>query len=99
MTKILVVDDEDILRNEIAEWLTFEGYDVFSAKDGVRALEIVSHDPPDLIISDITMPHLDGYGVLLELRANPRTAHIPFILVSARAAHDDIRHGMALGAD
>src|SRR5260221_10488792 len=99
MTKILVIEDEAILRGEVAEWLTFEGYDVISAGDGVAGVECAFRDLPDLIISDITMPRLDGYGVLLEMHANAATAHIPFILVTARASHDDIRQGMALGAD
>jgi signal transduction histidine kinase len=99
MTKILVIEDEAILRGEIGEWLTFEGYDVIGAEDGLVGVEAASRDLPDLIICDITMPRLDGYGVLLEMRANSTTAHIPFILVTARASHEDIRQGMALGAD
>src|SRR5476651_644800 len=99
MTKLLLIEDEAILRGEVAEWLTFEGYDVISAEDGVVGVEYATRDLPDLIISDITMPRLDGYGVLLEMHSNSATAHIPFILVTARASHDDIRHGMDMGAD
>jgi two-component system, sensor histidine kinase and response regulator len=99
MTKILIIEDEAILRDEVAEWLTFEAYDVVTAENGVVGIETALRELPDLIISDITMPRLDGYGVLLEMRANPSTAHIPFILITARASHDDIRQGMALGAD
>src|SRR5258708_24986535 len=97
MTKILLIEHEAILRGEVAEWLTFEGYEVISAEDGVVGVEYATRDLPDLIVSDITMPRLDGYGVLLEMHANIATAHIPFILVTARASHEDIRHGMALG--
>ncbi len=99
MTKILIIEDEDMLRGEVSEWLTFEGYEVFSAKDGVAGLECAFRDLPDLIVCDIMMPHLDGYGVLLEMRSNPGTAAIPFIFMTAKVTTEDIRRGMVLGAD
>ena len=99
MTRILVVEDGTLLRAEMVEWLGFEGFDVEGAEDGLVALERIEQHTPDLIICDITMPRLDGYGLLLELQANPATAQIPFIFVTARSAHEDIRHGMSAGAD
>jgi two-component system, sensor histidine kinase and response regulator len=99
MTRILVIDDETLLSDEVVEWLILEGYEVFSAADGIAGVNEVFRRQPDLIICDITMPQLDGHGVLLELRANPSTATIPFIFVTARASHDDVRKGMSLGAD
>lgn len=99
MTKILVIDDETILRSEVMEWLMFEGYDVMGAANGLEGVEKAIQEQPDLIICDVTMPHLDGFGVLLEVHSNPATTQIPFIFVTARATHDDIRHGMTLGAD
>lgn len=99
MTKILLIEDEKILRGEVVEWLMLEGFDVVSAADGIEGVEAAVKHQPDLIISDITMPRLDGHGVLLEVRANPATAHISFIFVTARAAYDDVRFGMDLGAD
>jgi two-component system, sensor histidine kinase and response regulator len=99
MTKILVIDDEAILRTEIVEWLTLEGYEAASASDGMEGINQAFHYLPDLIVCDITMPMLDGYGVLLELRSNPATGYIPFIFVTARAAYEDVRQGMDLGAD
>lgn len=99
MTKVLVIEDEAILRDEIITWLTLEGYAAVGVGDGLEGLNEAFRDPPDLIVCDITMPQLDGYGVLLELRAAPSTAAIPFIFITARAAHDDIRKGMDLGAD
>lgn len=99
MTKILVIEDETILRQEIVEWLTLEGYDALGAENGVVGVELAFRHIPDLIISDITMPLLDGYGVLLELQSNAKTANIPFIFVTARASYDDVRTGMNLGAD
>jgi signal transduction histidine kinase len=99
MTRILVIEDETSLRNQVLEWLTLENYETVGASDGEEGLQEAFREPPDLIISDITMPRLDGYGVLLELRANPSTSAIPFIFTTARATHDDIRTGMELGAD
>lgn len=99
MTKILVIEDEAILRREVVEWLKLEGYEAAGAADGAEGVEQAFRLMPDLIVCDITMPILDGYGVLLELRSYPSTATIPFIFVTARAAHDDVRYGMELGAD
>ncbi len=99
MTKILVIEDEAILREEMVEWLTLEDYEAIGAEDGVIGVECALKYQPGLIVCDITMPRLDGYGVFLELHANPATAHIPFIFLSARAALEDIRRGMTLGAD
>ena len=99
MAKILVIEDETILRGEVAEWLTLEGHEALVADDGVRGVAAVYRQQPDLIICDITMPYLDGYGVLLEIHANPLMADTPFIFVTARASHDDVRRGMELGAD
>jgi two-component system sensor histidine kinase/response regulator len=99
MTTILVIEDETILREEVVEWLTLEGFEVASAVDGMDGIAKALRYQPDLIICDITMPRLDGHGVLLELNSNPSTATIPFIFVTARASHEDIRKGMSLGAD
>ncbi len=99
MPKILVIEDEDILRQEIVEFLTFEGYDALDVGDGIAGVEVALAEQPDLILCDITMPKLDGYGVLLELRTYPATMNIPFIFMTARVAPEDIRLGMNSGAD
>ncbi|MEZ4734430.1 MAG: hybrid sensor histidine kinase/response regulator [Caldilineaceae bacterium] len=99
MTKILVIEDEAVMREEILEWLRLEEYEALGAEDGMAGVEAASRYLPDLIVSDIMMPHLDGYGVLLEVHANPATVNIPFIFLTAKAAHEDIRKGMELGAD
>src|SRR5258708_24651048 len=99
MTKILLIEDEARLREEVAEWLTFEGYEVISAEDGVVGVEYATRDLPDLIISDITMPRLDGYGVLQYLRGLAETAMIPLIFLTALADKSAMREGMGLGAD
>lgn len=99
MTKILLIEDEDMLRGEIAEWLTLEGYEVLTAVDGEAGANAVGLHLPDLIICDIMMPRLDGYGVLLHVRANSLTQLTPFIFTTAKVGHDDIRLGMKSGAD
>ena len=99
MTKILVIEDEGMLREEVMDWLTFEDYEAIGAEDGLAGVVAAARHLPDLIVCDVTMPRLNGYGVLLEINANPRTAGIPFIFMTARASHDDIREGMSLGAD
>lgn len=99
MTKILLIEDEHMLRDDIADWLTLEGYEVVTAADGVEGAAAAVAHLPDLIISDIMMPRMDGYGVLLEIRANPLTQLTPFLFMTAKVSHDDVRSGMGLGAD
>lgn len=99
MTKILVIEDETVLRNEIVEWLTLEGYSVVEAEDGLAGIAAALHHLPDLIVCDILMPQVDGYGVLLEIHAHSATSGIPFIFLTAKVAQDEIRKGMDLGAD
>jgi two-component system sensor histidine kinase/response regulator len=76
-----------------------EGYEVLGAENGRFGVELAQEHKPDLIICDVTMPELDGYGVLTELRQMPQTAAIPFIFLTARADRSFMRHGMELGAD
>ncbi len=99
MTKILVIDDEHSLCTEVVDWLTFEGYEAIGAKDGEEGIAFATFYQPDLIISDITMPGVDGYGVLMAVSAVPQTMGTPFIFLTARSAHEDFRKGMELGAD
>ncbi|MBI1280458.1 MAG: response regulator [Anaerolineaceae bacterium] len=99
MAKILLIEDEAPLRAEVAEWLFFEGYDVVQAEDGIKGVEATFTHLPDLILCDIMMPRLDGYGVLLEVNSNPATVTTPLILLTAKASHEDMRTGMTSGAD
>ena len=99
MLKILLIEDEAMLRSEVAEWLTFEGYEVLTAADGVDGANAALLHLPDLIICDIMMPRLDGYGVMLDVRAHPLTQLTPFIFTTAKVGHYDIRQGMTMGAD
>jgi signal transduction histidine kinase len=99
MMKILVIEDETGLRQEIVDVLYFEGYDAIGAADGQEGIELAKQILPDLIICDIMMPKVDGYGVLMTLRDDPATADIPFIFLTAKASRHDWRTGMNTGAD
>lgn len=99
MTKILVIEDEEIVRANILEILASGEFEALGAENGRVGIEIAESEIPDLVICDITMPEIDGYGVLEQLRQNPATATIPFIFLTARADKTDFRTGMNLGAD
>ena len=88
---ILVIDDETELREEVVDWLQFEGYDVYSAGDGAEGIRLAQEHRPDLIVSDIMMPCVDGDRVLSEVRTKPETSKIPFIFVSALADLREVR--------
>lgn len=97
--KILVIEDEAEIREQVIEMLIFEGYEAFGAMNGRQGVELASISSPDLIISDISMPELDGYEVLLEMQKHPQLKSVPFIFLTARTDKSFIRHGMELGAD
>ncbi|MGA7935684.1 MAG: response regulator [Kovacikia sp.] len=98
MKKILVIEDDFSIRESILELLEVEGFDVISAENGNEGLQAVK-EHPDLILCDVVMPQLDGYGVLSALRRNPATAIIPFIFLTAKNMKEYVRQGMGLGAD
>ncbi len=97
--RILVVEDERPMRRNLVTILKMESFDVFEAEDGRKGLAAAREHRPDLIFCDITMPGLDGHGVLRELRADPKTAGIPLVFLTARGDKNDFRTGMNLGAD
>ena len=99
MNKILTIEDDPFLRNNICELLANEGYEIDSAEDGEQGLEKAKKILPDLIISDIMMPNMDGFKVLEELRRNLSTAAIPLIFITARIEMGNYKRGMKLGAD
>lgn len=99
MRRILIIDDHPDIRENIAEILTLGGYETTTAENGKKGVELAMQQHPELIVCDIMMPELDGYGVLHLLRRNPDTEHIPFIFLSAKAERSDFRKGMAMGAD
>lgn len=97
--KILLIEDNPEVRENTAEILELAGYDVVTAPHGKAGVELAQHEKPDLIICDIMMPELDGYGVLHILSKKSETALIPFIFLTAKTEKTDIRKGMNLGAD
>src|SRR5262249_867449 len=99
MTKILVIEDEPMILENTMELLKLNKYEVEGAENGAVGVQIARDWSPDLIVCDISMPVLDGYGVLFARRSTPATAMIPFIFMTARADRDSVRQGMALGAD
>lgn len=99
MTTVLVIEDEAAIRSSLIDLLEIEGFTVIGAANGSIGVRLARENPPDLIICDIMMPNLDGYGVLQALRKDPETTTIPFIFLTARAERADFRHGMELGAD
>jgi CheY-like chemotaxis protein len=98
-SKILIVEDNHDVRENLSEILNLSGYQSITANNGKQGVEIALAEIPDLILCDIMMPELDGYGVLRILSKNPLTEHIPFIFLSAKTELMDIRKGMTMGAD
>jgi DNA-binding NarL/FixJ family response regulator len=99
LKRILVIDDDSRLRSQCVELLRLEGYEVFEARNGREGVERARREPPDLVLCDITMPEMNGHRVLETLRAEPRTAHLPFVFLTGWSEKDDVRTGMNLGAD
>ena len=97
--KILVVDDERNIVRLIEVNLTQYGYEVVTAFDGVEALEKVERGKPDLIVLDVMMPRMDGFEVLRTLKANPATAEIPVVMLTAKAQDADVVRGWRSGVD
>lgn len=99
MTKILVIEDEALVRETLLDLLELESFEVIVAENGQTGVQLAQEHIPDLILCDISMPELDGYGVLQCLRQHHQTAGIPLIFLTARATPTDFRQGMRLGAD
>jgi len=97
--KVLLVDDEDSLRKVMKDLLERDGYIVTEARDGVQALDQVDRVGPDIIVLDLNLPGLDGYGVLSHLRSRPSTSHIPVIVLTAKGDEDNEVRVFELGAD
>ena len=99
MKKILLIEDRADILNLFLKSLRTEGFYAVGAENGLIGVQRAEQECPHLIVSDITMPKLDGYGVLTTLRQNPATAIIPLIFLTGKASRADIRKGMELGAD
>ncbi|MBF0501017.1 MAG: response regulator [Candidatus Riflebacteria bacterium] len=99
MTRILIIEDDIEIRESIADLLFMNGYETSTAPCGRTGIEKAFADSHDLIISDIMMPDVDGFAVYQALRADPRTAVVPFIFLTARTDRTDVRRSMGMGAD
>lgn len=99
MKRILIIEDEEILRQNLRDILSLEGFEVHVASNGMDGLELFQVINPQLVLCDIKMPKMDGYEVLRSIRELPGGLTVAFIFLSAKVEHDDIRSGMNLGAD
>jgi CheY-like chemotaxis protein len=99
MKSVLVIDDNADIRENTAEILDLAGYKTFTAENGKKGVELALQEKPDVIVCDIMMPELDGYGVLHLIRKNAATENIPFVFLTAKTERSDFRKGMEMGAD
>ena len=99
MKSILVIEDNAGIRENTAEILDLAGYKTFTAENGKAGVEVALREKPNLMVCDIMMPELDGYGVLHLLKKNTETENIPFVFLTAKTERSDFRKGMEMGAD
>lgn len=97
--RILVIDDEELVREMLVRFLNLEGYVPIEAENGEQGIQMALRSPPDLVLCDLMMPKVDGFGVLARLRAEPATAGKPFIFITASADVQDARVAELLGAN
>ncbi len=99
MNRVLIIEDDAVARRQLAQLFRFENFEVAEAESGEAGIAAASNVAPDLVVCDIMMPGMDGFGVLEALRTRAATALTPFIFLTAKAGSRDIRHGMNEGAD
>jgi len=99
MIKVLVIEDNNEIMENVVEILELAGYKVMVAENGIQGVAKATTGLPDIVLCDIMMPELDGYGVLYLLNKNPETSNIPFIFITAKSERLDLRKGMEMGAD
>ena len=97
--RILIIEDQAPMRRNVALMLQMEGYEVFTAENGRAGVQAVQEHRPDLILCDVMMPEMDGYGVVQAVRMDASLANIPFIFLTAKSDRGDVRIGMNFGAD
>jgi len=97
--KVLIIEDNNDIRENIVEILELAGYKVYAADNGKTGVDLAIKNTPDIVLCDIMMPELDGYGVLYMLNKYPETSAVPFIFLTAKAERIDLRKGMEMGAD
>lgn len=99
MNRILVIEDEPQMRRNLVTILRLESFEALPAENGQAGVDLARRERPDLILCDVMMPELDGFGVLEALHNDPLTLNIPFIFLTAKGERTDVRSGMNLGAD
>jgi CheY-like chemotaxis protein len=99
MTKVLVIEDEELIRESILNLLNTRGFSAIGAGNGRVGLQLAKEFLPDLILCDVRMPDLDGYEVLRALRQDPTMATVPFIFLTAETTQEVLRQGQLLGAN
>lgn len=99
MPKVLVIDDDPVIVELLRVNFAIEGFDVVTAADGREGLERATSDAPDLVLSDIMMPRMDGLQLLTQLKNDARTKRLPVILLSAKAQNAEVQQGLDAGAD
>lgn len=97
MKKILVIEDEEFIRDNLIELLEIEGFEAIGAENGFIGLHLAKESQPDLILCDVMMPELDGYGVLSALREDSATTRIPFMFLTASADRNNLQKIRAMG--
>lgn len=97
--RVLIIEDNNDIRENVVEILELAGYEVYAADNGKAGVDLAIKNTPDIVLCDIMMPELDGYGVLYMLNKYPETAAVPFIFLTAKAERVDLRKGMEMGAD
>jgi DNA-binding NarL/FixJ family response regulator len=97
--KVLVIEDEPEMRRNLLTVLRLEKFHAVAAENGRDGIEVLKKERPHIVLCDVMMPEVDGYGVLQALRSDPATASVPFIFLTAKGERSDVRSGMNLGAD
>lgn len=97
--RVLVVDDDPAILKVLVQTLQLEDYEVVQANNGEEALEVLSRETPDLVVLDVMMPKKDGYEVLKEIRADPRMAEMPVVMLTAKSSTEDMWEGWQKGVD
>lgn len=98
MAKIVIAEDERDIRDLITFTLQFAGHQVIATSNGAEAVEAVEREKPDLVLMDVRMPRMTGYEACRRLKANPETAHIPVVFLSAKGQESEVREGLEAGA-
>ena len=99
MAKILIAEDERDIRDLIAFTLRFAGYEVLTVNNGEEAVAMTQKELPDLVLTDVRMPKMTGYEACKLIKADPTTAHIPVVFLSAKGQEAEVQTGLASGAD